>query len=114
MVMPWHEDLLGRVLGERGRLAHAVLIYGPEGIGKLAFAEAVAQVLLCERSGTATAACGACPGCAWFAQGAHPDVRRLEPAEPEETDETGEGREKKASVQIDVKQVRALEDFLNL
>jgi DNA polymerase-3 subunit delta' len=114
MVMPWHETALGRLLGDRERLAHAFLVHGPEGIGKLAFAEAAAQALLCERPGAAGAACGACPGCTWFVQGNHPDFRRLAPAQPEETDEAGEGREKKASAQSDVKQVRDLEDFINL
>jgi DNA polymerase-3 subunit delta' len=113
--MPWHRALLDRLLADRERLAHAFLIHGPAGIGKLAFAEGAAQALLCERPGAAGAACGACPGCAWFAQASHPDFRRLEPAQPEESDEAaGEGREKKASVQIDVRQVRALEDFVNL
>src|SRR6185503_15446771 len=114
MVMPWHESLLHGLLKDRERLAHAFLIYGPEGIGKLAFAEAAAQTLLCERPGAAGSACGSCPGCTWFAQGSHPDFRRLAPAEPEETDEPEEGRQKKASVQIDVKQVRALGDFISL
>src|SRR5262245_54089614 len=114
MVMPWHEALLESLLRGRERLAHAFLIHGPEGIGKLVFAEAAAQVLLCERAGTTATACGACPGCTWFTQGSHPDFRRLEPAQADEPDETGEGREKRASVQIDVSQVRALEDFINL
>jgi len=115
MVMPWHADLLKRLLEGRERLAHAVLLHGPEGIGKLAFAEALGQALLCERAVARDGgACGACPGCTWFAQGGHPDFRRLEPAESEEPDEAGEGREKKSATQIDVKQVRALEDFINL
>jgi len=114
MVMPWHADLLGKLMEGRERLAHAFLVHGPEGIGKLAFAEAAAQALLCERPGAAGATCGACPGCTWFTQGSHPDFRRLTPAQPEEDDEAGEGREKKASVVIDVKQVRALETFINL
>ena len=114
MVMPWHDMLLRRLLDGRERLAHALLVHGPQGIGKLAFAEAAAQILLCERAGTTATACGTCPGCTWFTQGSHPDFRRLEPAQADEPDETGEGREKKASVQIDVNQVRALEDFINL
>lgn len=113
MTMPWHAALLARLLEGRERLAHVFLIHGPEGIGKLAFAEAAAQALLCERAGSATA-CGACPGCDWFAQGSHPDLRRLEPAQPEEGDEGGEGRERKTSFQIDVEQVRALEGFIHL
>jgi DNA polymerase-3 subunit delta' len=112
--MPWHRELLERLVTDRDRLAHALLVHGPEGIGKLAFAEAAAQALLCERPGAGGGACGACPGCTWFAQGGHPDFRRLEPAQPEDADEAGEGREKKASVQIEVKQVRQLADFINL
>ena len=101
-------------MARRDRLPHALLIRGPQGIGKLAFATALAQVLLCERPTGEGAACGTCRSCTWMVQGSHPDFRLLEPRPAEEAGEAGEGREKKASTQIDVHQVRALADFVYL
>jgi DNA polymerase III subunit delta' len=111
---PWHRTVFDGLLARRDGLPHALLLRGPEGIGKLALAEAVAQMLLCERPAAAGDACGECPGCTWFTQGSHPDFRRLEPGNPEESGEPGEGREKKTSHVIDIAQVRALENFINL
>ncbi len=59
---------------ERGRLSHAYLFSGPEGIGKQSFARALAQSLLCERFGEVELeACGECPSCKQMAAGSHPD-----------------------------------------
>jgi len=88
--MPWHSirghdravDALRRGLA-RGRLPHAFLFVGPEGIGKRSFAEAFAQALLCERvPETLLDPCGACPACLQVAAGTHPDVHRV--AKPED------------------------------
>ena len=49
MTYPWQDAVLAGLLARRERLPHALLIRGPEGIGKLACAMAVAQALLCER-----------------------------------------------------------------
>lgn len=61
------------------RLAHALLLTGSAGIGKLAFAEAVAASLLCDQPGACGQACGTCIACTWHASGNHPDFRRLRP-----------------------------------
>ncbi|MFU2072013.1 DNA polymerase III subunit delta', partial [Bordetella hinzii] len=63
---PWHLETARAWLGQRERFAHAWLIHGTAGIGKLDFAAAAAASLLCEapREGLA---CGACPACAWVA-----------------------------------------------
>ena len=114
MVAPWHHKQFQALLGRRDRLPHGLLIRGPEGIGKLGFARLLAQALLCERAAAGGEPCGACPGCSWFGQGSHPDFRLLEPEQPKENAEAGEGREKKASVQIAVEQVRELAAFVNL
>ena len=114
MAMPWHQAQFAAVIGRKGRLPHALLVRGPEGIGKLAFADALAQALLCERPAAGGAACGACRACGWFLQGSHPDFRSIEPEAPEKADEAGEGKEKKESLQITVEQVRGLADFSNL
>jgi DNA polymerase-3 subunit delta' len=54
-----------------GRLAHACLISGPRGLGKVEFALQVAADLLCMASGPA--ACGTCRSCELLVGGAHPD-----------------------------------------
>jgi DNA polymerase-3 subunit delta' len=63
-----------------GRLGHAYLFVGPEGIGKRRFARHVAQTLLCEgRAPGAFAPCGGCASCVQVEAGSHPDyleVRR--------------------------------------
>jgi DNA polymerase III subunit delta' len=113
---PWQEESWGRWAGLRARLPHAILLKGPQGIGKLDFAMRMAESLLCETPGADGAACGECPSCHWFRQETHPDFRLLQPDALAETDE-GEEREagkKKPSRQISVDQVRALGDFANL
>jgi DNA polymerase-3 subunit delta' len=57
----------------RGRLAHAYLFVGPDGVGKRLFATEFAKALLCDRPPTPLAACNACPSCAQVAAGTHPD-----------------------------------------
>lgn len=64
-------ELLRRVAGS-GRLAHALLLAGPPGVGKRLVADAFTAMLLCEKKGED--ACGACDGCRQFAAGSHPDL----------------------------------------
>ena len=59
---------------ERGRLAHAYLFVGPEGIGKKLFARSLAQCLFCRRFEDAELqACGECSSCRQMLAGTHPD-----------------------------------------
>ncbi|MCD6404615.1 MAG: DNA polymerase III subunit delta' [Planctomycetes bacterium] len=60
-----------------GRLAHALLLAGPEGVGKRMAALEVAKALLCP-NGPAKA-CGACPSCHRVQRGIHPDLFVVEP-----------------------------------
>jgi len=103
-----------------GRLPHALLLHGPRGVGKLALAERLGQLLLCEGENRP---CGKCDGCRWYLAGTHPDLRRVEPealakgVEPGEEGEEGaesSSKKKKPSLDIKIEQVRALADFLNL
>ncbi len=56
-----------------GRLPHAYLFHGGEGVGKDAMALELARVLQCERGGDE--ACGVCDACLKIDTGQHPDVR---------------------------------------
>ena len=89
MLSEEHERLWPRVIGQdrvkrillaalrAGRLPHAYLFYGADGVGKDAMALELARVLHCERNGTA--ACGVCPSCERAANGTHPDIRIVVP-----------------------------------
>jgi DNA polymerase-3 subunit delta' len=59
---------------ERGRLAHAYLLVGPEGVGKLLFARELAKAFLCEKPPAEVTACDHCPACAQAEAGTHPDL----------------------------------------
>lgn len=66
-----------------GRIAHAYLFWGPDGIGKEAVALAFASVLFCrdpEALGRGEP-CGACPSCRKMEAGGHPDLHLLAPGE---------------------------------
>lgn len=81
-----------------GRLAHAYLFTGPEGVGKATFAVALARRLLC--ASPDDDACGACDACRRFDSSNHLGFVRVEPP-----------ADKKGVVKtvVDVESVRALE-----
>jgi DNA polymerase-3 subunit delta' len=60
-----------------GRLHHAYLFVGPEGIGKRTLAIDLAKAVHCNES--AGNFCGSCINCRRIADGNHPDVRAIEP-----------------------------------
>jgi DNA polymerase-3 subunit delta' len=62
---------------ERGRVAHAYLFAGPEGVGKELVARTFIGSLLCESEG-ADAPCGTCRSCERVGRQVHPDVLVLE------------------------------------
>ena len=114
---PWHVAALERLMADRARLPHALLVHGPAGIGKAQFARALAAAALCE-SPERGLACGRCEPCHWFEQGNHPDFREIVPEAAEEDDEPAEGESAKAdkakSLVIKVDQVRAVADLVGL
>ena len=59
-------------------MPHALILVGPEGVGKLAFATAIAQYINCA-SPSETDSCGKCPSCSKIQKGIHPDVRYVLP-----------------------------------
>lgn len=112
--LPWSDSIAQSLWDDPGRLHHALLLTGPEGIGKGAFAEAMAARLLCEKP-TDHHACETCDACRWYAAGNHPDYRKitLEILDDEsEGAPTARDKKKAPPTQIRIEQIRALEDFV--
>lgn len=100
--LPWHQPLIAQMQQamSSGRLPHALLIHGIEGLGKRVFAGWLANALLCERRGQRLQACGTCASCNLFAAATHPDFLVVEPEEGKQ--------------QISVEQVRAAGERLTV
>lgn len=87
-----------------GRLHHAYLFAGPEGVGKGLAAQGLAEALLCTAPRPDGDACGACNACRRSQQRQHPDLHVVA------------RREKSAGVlesQIKIDQVRELQKALS-
>ena len=67
-------------LRRQSRMPHALLVTGLPGVGKSAFADRLAALLVCEDS-AGTVPCGRCSACQLFAAGTHPDLFRVSPEE---------------------------------
>ncbi|MFM8685545.1 MAG: hypothetical protein ACKODJ_03220, partial [Bacteroidota bacterium] len=61
-----------------GKIAHALLLSGPEGCGKLPLALAYASLLLCHQP-MDNDACGTCPACLKVSKLVHPDLHFVFP-----------------------------------
>lgn len=107
-ILPWQHDLW-RIVGEardQQRLAHALLLAGPAGVGKRTFASALTQTLLCEAPAAGGYACRVCRSCVQFAAGSHPNLFWLRPLVDDKTD--------KQKRDISVEQLRNMGDKLVL
>lgn len=63
---------------KEGRIPHAQLLCGPEGVGKLPLAIAYARYICCTDKGE-NDACGKCPSCIKFNKLVHPDLHFVYP-----------------------------------
>lgn len=102
------EQLLGAGLD---RLPHAILLIGAEGLGKAAFGDKLARLLLCE-SPVDHAACGNCASCHLIDGGNHPDFRHIHPGTDEEEEGATEKAKKKGPGIIRIDQIREIEPFV--
>ena len=136
MTIPsFQQDAWTRLVRLAEQAPHALLLHGPEGVGKLQLAERFAQLLLCEAPQPRTAPCGKCDACHWFLAGHHPDLRLVEPetiAFEDRQERAGDSsllrvnretartrfeedkKRTKPSAEIRIEQIRGLADFLNL
>ena len=110
------EQLLGQGLD---RLPHAMLLVGPAGVGKTAFSEQLAALLLCESITPELGACGRCDACRWLDGGNHPDFRRVAPdgdgeSEDGTVEKAAEKTKKRGPSIIKIDQIRELEAFVGV
>ena len=70
----WQKEILNRSLAG-GRLAHAYLFSGPDGVGKRLVAMALARAIVCDEQ----RGCGDCRACRKIDHQNHPDLHVLEP-----------------------------------
>ena len=83
------EEAKKRLIKEinEGKIAHARLFCGSEGIGKLPLAIAYARYLSCEHPSHEDA-CGTCPNCIKYNNLAHPDLHFVFPVIKKKNKET--------------------------
>jgi DNA polymerase-3 subunit delta' len=85
--LPWHAGARQRldtaIAG--GRLPHALLLHGPDGVGKEHFAAVLAAALFCTDRPAGLTPCGRCAECALSRAGSHPDLHWLRRPEDRKT-----------------------------
>lgn len=106
---PWTQSQWDHLLSQyqANRLPHALLLSGPEGIGKFEFAKKLNDTLLCDNNhnisqggNQLSPACGKCNSCQLIAAGTHPDNYIAQPE--------AEGK------QITIASIREINQFLSL
>jgi DNA polymerase-3 subunit delta' len=85
--LPWHASARARLAAAAagGRLPHALLLHGPDGVGKERFAAVVAAGLLCRQPTPDLRPCGECTDCALSLAASHPDLHWLRIPEDRKT-----------------------------
>jgi DNA polymerase-3 subunit delta' len=85
MIYPWHQHHWLQLVANWHNRPNAWLFVGKAKTGKSAFAQYLAQALLCENPEKDYQPCGQCPSCHLFEQGSHPDFMLLTPGQDEDT-----------------------------
>lgn len=89
-LLPWHSPLWQHFLTayQQDRLPHALLLCGPQGMGKSLFAQRLANTLLCDKfllppidKDIVGQPCDHCKSCHLLKIGNHPDLFFVQPAE---------------------------------
>lgn len=98
--LPWQASAVGQLASawERQHFPHALLVHGPDGVGKRQLAAWLAASVLCDNGSARLGHCGTCAGCKLIAAGSHPDLKWVHPEEDKQ--------------QISVDQIRALSERL--
>lgn len=98
---PWQQDNMNSLLKQlsSGKLPHALLIAGADGIGKLNLAKTFVQRFFCTQA-MGMSPCQSCDACHKFEVNTHPDLKLIEPPEGKQF--------------IVVDQIRALIEFVSL
>lgn len=109
---PWQLAEARQWLSQTERFAHAWLIHGLTGIGKVQFAKAAAAALLCEHPKEGVA-CGQCVSCHWVCAGNHPDLRWIRPESYQVLEDPELVSSKTPSKHIRVEQLRSLSDWFH-
>lgn len=121
MHLSWNETPFAEAARSLAGGTHALLLSGPEGIGKRLLAEALIGWYLCEAQAPG-GACGHCASCHLLQAGHHPDRIALEPRAESAAGEGAEGEGESAPAKsrakpsryIVVDQVRELLSHLEL
>lgn len=97
-IYPWQTSQWNQITQQFTQgLPHALMLVGPNGLGKTAFAKALSAWLLCHDRGVSHS-CGQCHSCQWIENHTHPDFFILHP--------------ENANV-IKIDQIRALKELLS-
>lgn len=109
MTYPWQQLQWQQIkqLITAGRLPHAMLLQGNQGLGKTDFARALASAVLCQQPNAEHQACGQCPACQLLNAGTHPDMYYLEPTA------SATSKSKNPVLNLRIDDIRALCDKLN-
>ena len=92
---PWQQDQWDYFirLQQSNTLPHAILLSGPEGIGKHDFANNICEAILCQQVADTGFACGQCKHCLLMEANTYPDFVHVQPEEDKNTISIDEIRE---------------------
>jgi DNA polymerase-3 subunit delta' len=99
--LPWQAGAVSQLASAwgRGHFPHALLLHGPQGVGKHELAGWLAASVLCDVTSRGLGRCADCAGCRLIAAGSHPDLLWVHPEQDKQ--------------QISVDQIRAVSERLH-